>query len=211
MRELIEKYWIFGLGFFAQALFGLRVLVQWYFAEQKHQSVSPALYWQVSLVASVVFTLYGILRDDIVIVFGQMLAFVIYIRNLQLQRAWQVIPWYVQAITLTLPIAAVLWLVSSLATSSVAFNFYTLVVLGTIGQLLLNARFIYQWFYSERTKASVLPFGFWVITALGSALVIVYAIDRRDPVLLFAQGLGFVAAVRNIQFVTVRSERKENH
>lgn len=199
MRELIEKYWIFGIGFFAQGLFGLRVLVQWYLSEQKQQSVSPVVYWQISLIASVIFTMYGILRGDLVIVFGQFLAFIIYVRNLQLQYAWQSIPLYIRAMASVISVATAVWLASNLIMSSFVFNFFSSILLGTIGQVFLNARFVYQWYYSEKAKISMLPVGFWVITALGSILIVIYALERRDPVLLLAQGLGFAASVRNIQ------------
>jgi lipid-A-disaccharide synthase-like uncharacterized protein len=37
------------------------------------------------------------------------------------------------------------------------------------------------------------------MTAIGSVLTVIYAVYHFDPVLLFAQGLGLVAALRNIQ------------
>jgi lipid-A-disaccharide synthase-like uncharacterized protein len=81
-----------------------------------------------------------------------------------------------------------------------AGSFFQLIVLtGAVGQLLLNFRFVYQWYYAEKTKISVLPLGFWYMTALGSILVVIYAVERFDPVLIFAQGLGLFASLRNIQ------------
>jgi lipid-A-disaccharide synthase-like uncharacterized protein len=38
-----------------------------------------------------------------------------------------------------------------------------------------------------------------MMTAIGSVLTVIYAIYHFDPVLLFAQGLGLIAALRNIQ------------
>jgi lipid-A-disaccharide synthase-like uncharacterized protein len=71
--------------------------------------------------------------------------------------------------------------------------------IGALGQILLNFRFIYQWYYAEKMKTSLLPLGFWLMTAIGSVLVVIYAIYHFDPVLLFAQGLGLIASLRNIQ------------
>jgi lipid-A-disaccharide synthase-like uncharacterized protein len=48
-------------------------------------------------------------------------------------------------------------------------------------------------------RTSVLPLGFWIMTAAGSILVVIYAVERFDPVLIFAQGLGLIASLRNIQ------------
>lgn len=81
-----------------------------------------------------------------------------------------------------------------------------LVLLGAVGQIILSLRFFYQWYHSEKQKTSVLPFGFWVISAFGSLLVVLYAVFRRDidfswspdPVLIFAQGLGLFIYIRNM-------------
>ncbi len=85
--ELTESYWIYALGFFAQALFGTRQLVQLYHAEKKdvlyHQrSSGRSVYWLRSS-----FWVYGIIRNDLVIVFGQTISYFIYIRNLQLKKS----------------------------------------------------------------------------------------------------------------------------
>lgn len=73
-----------------------------------------------------------------------------------------------------------------------------LLVLGIISQTLFTFRFIYQWIYSERIKESQLPLGFWVISLSGSLLILVYAIFRRDPVLLAGHFVGFIVYTRNI-------------
>ena len=73
-------------------------------------------------------------------------------------------------------------------------------IVGAVGQLLLNIRFIYQWYYSERRKISILPLGFWVISLCASVLVLAYGLHRRDPVLTLSQGLGMIAYTRNIYF-----------
>jgi lipid-A-disaccharide synthase-like uncharacterized protein len=73
-------------------------------------------------------------------------------------------------------------------------------IVGDVGQLMLNLRFIYQWYYSEQRKVSILPLGFWVISLTASVFVLIYGLYRRDPVLIVSQGLGMVAYVRNIYF-----------
>jgi lipid-A-disaccharide synthase-like uncharacterized protein len=74
-----------------------------------------------------------------------------------------------------------------------------IVFIGFLGQLLLNGRFLYQWYYAEKTKTADLPLGFWLMTASGSVLIVIYALLPFEPVLLFAQGLGLIASIRNIQ------------
>ena len=75
---------------------------------------------------------------------------------------------------------------------------HPLLILGAIGQLMLNFRFLYQWYYSEKHHSSLLPLGFWVMSTVGSIAVIAYASFRIDPVLLVSQTMGLVPYVRNI-------------
>lgn len=67
-------------------LFGIRIVIQWWIAEKRRESVSPSLFWKFSLAGSAIFLVYGILRTDIVIIVGQIISYVIYIRNLQLKE-----------------------------------------------------------------------------------------------------------------------------
>ncbi|MFN5169817.1 MAG: lipid-A-disaccharide synthase N-terminal domain-containing protein [Cyclobacteriaceae bacterium] len=202
------EYALYALGFFAQGLFGARLLVQLFISEREGKSVSPSLFWLISLLASFLFLIYGVLRSDPVIVLGQTLSYFIYIRNLQLKGAWQKIPTLLRLLAFALPVLVFAWMALSpgnvwerLISQADFTNFW--IVLGTIGQLMLNFRFVYQWYYSERAGTSALPLGFWVISAVASVMVILYALFRPggiDPVLLLAQGLGIFVYLRNIMF-----------
>lgn len=202
------EYALYALGFFAQGLFGARLLVQLFLSERAGKSVSPTLFWLISLLASFLFLIYGVLRSDPVIVLGQTLSYFIYIRNLQLKDIWAKVPTFMRVIAFALPVVVFAWMTLSpgevwqrLLHQADFTNIW--IVLGTIGQLMLNFRFIYQWYYSEKAGASTLPLGFWVISAVASVMVILYAFFRPggiDPVLLLAQGLGIVVYLRNIYF-----------
>jgi lipid-A-disaccharide synthase-like uncharacterized protein len=197
-----EKYWIYALGFFSQGLFGVRFLIQWWLSEKERKIVSPLVFWQISLVACFLFIIYGILRNDFVIIFGQSLAYIIYIRNLQLRGAWNIMPVIFRVSAILLPLSALTWLVLYRTGASSTFSFkdlHILVFIGSVGQLLLNFRFVYQLYHAEKTKTAGLPLGFWLISTLGSILILLYAVDRSDPVLLLAQSLGLISALRNIQ------------
>lgn len=201
--EFLEKYWIYGLGFFAQSLFGGRLIVQLYHSEKEGKVVSPTIFWQLSLVASFLFLIYGILRDDVVIILGQTLSFFIYVRNLQLKNDWQKIPAILRVLLLLLPVFAFGWMFLGARHNFESIFAQTdltnpLIIMGAIGQLMLNLRFVYQWYYSEKHKTSILPVGFWIISTIASAMIIFYASFRLDPVLLVAQGMGIFVYVRNI-------------
>ena len=201
VTEAIRTYWIFGLGFFAQTLFGIRVVVQWWLAEKKKHAVSPSVYWNLSLAGSALFLIYGILRHDLVIITGQVISYFIYVRNLQLKQDWAKFPLVLRIILIAIPFISVAFIYTipreemfqSLNKNTGVFFF-----LGVAGQLLLNFRFLYQLYHSERLKKSILPAGFWWISLSGSALVLVYAVYRRDPVLLVAQGMAIIPYLRNI-------------
>lgn len=201
--EFIKNYGIYGLGFFAQGLFGARLVVQLFLSEKQGKVVSPTVFWQLSLVASFLFLIYGIIRNDLVIIIGQALSYLIYIRNLQLKNGWKKIAWPGRVVLMVLPFSALAWVVFSpdqkLAQVLANSDFTNpIIAIGGIGQLMLNVRFIYQWYYSERAKTSILPLGFWIISTIASVMILAYAVYRVDPVLLVAQGMGIFVYARNI-------------
>lgn len=81
----IELFWI-GLGFFGQALFFARFIVQWLVSEKRGESVIPLSFWHLSLLGSIVLLFYSIYRKDPVFIAGFSLNMLIYLRNLALIR-----------------------------------------------------------------------------------------------------------------------------
>ncbi len=194
---------IYALGFFAQSLFGARILVQWIQSERQGRVVSPTLFWIFSLCGSFLFLIYGVLRQDAVILFGQTISFYIYIRNLQLKKFWKQVPLYGRALIAPLPFVLffilAFWYPESFKNIFNKLDYTDSVILiGSIGQLLLNFRYLYQWYFSEKAQESLLPLGFWIISAVASVMVVFYGFNRLDPVLLIAQSMGFCAYIRNI-------------
>ncbi len=199
----MNDYLIFGVGILAQLLFSARILVQWISSERAGKVLSPVIFWQLSLVASFLLILYGILRNDIVIIAGQIISYFIYIRNLRLKRSWRKISIIFRIITLVFPVLAFAYLIigENYNYSSIFDNkniSSLLLIWGSVGQIVFCFRFIYQWYYSEKLKESVLPLGFWIISIFGSAMIIIYAIFRNDPVLIIGQLFGFIVYLRNI-------------
>lgn len=194
----MEFSWLLVLGFFAQALFGARSVVQWYLSEKQGKVVSPTLFWVLSLCGSSLFLVYGLFRQDAVILIGQSISFYIYVRNLQLKDAWRVLPWPVRGLVLFIPPCIVFLQARSHADFQLFDSFHALILLGVAGQLLLNCRYLYQWYYSEKAHESLLPLGFWVISAVASLFVVAYSLYAADVVLLVAQSLGLVVYGRNI-------------
>jgi lipid-A-disaccharide synthase-like uncharacterized protein len=80
------------------------------------------------------------------------------------------------------------------------------VALGFVAQAMFFMRFAVQWIASERAGRSVVPTAFWIFSIAGGLLLLIYAIQRRDPVFIAGQGLGLFIYVRNLQFI-VRGRR----
>jgi lipid-A-disaccharide synthase-like uncharacterized protein len=71
-------------GFAAQAVFGLRFLIQWIASERAKDSVVPRGFWVLSLVGGVALFFYFFRRGDPVGMAGQIFGVIVYSRNLYL-------------------------------------------------------------------------------------------------------------------------------
>lgn len=210
----MSDYLMYGLGIAAQLLFGGRLLVQWLTSEKARKSLSPTLFWQLSLLASFLLLIYGILRKDPVIIGGQIFSYFIYIRNLWFNNAWKYLPSWFRFLAIGLPLAGLLWFLQE----GNSYSFPQLIkgsgipmyimTWGTIAQVIFAARFVYQWICSEKEKQSVLPKGFWIISIGGSVLILVYGVLRVDPVIILGQVFGLAIYVRNLYFCSRRAARE---
>lgn len=199
----MESWHIYAVGFTAQILFSARLLHQWLLSEKLKMVVTPRLFWKLSLFASFLLFVYGYLRDDFAIMFGQGITYFIYIRNLYLQGTWQRLPSWLQWLLYLFPIGVISFFITfkNFHIDKLFYNEdipFWLLALGTSAQVIFNLRFIYQWFYSEKIRQSVLPLGFWVLSLFGASLILIYAILRKDPVLFIGHILGSFIYVRNI-------------
>lgn len=73
--------------------------------------------------------------------------------------------------------------------------------IGLAGQLLFCIRFLVQWIVSEKQKKSVIPISFWYFSLGGAAILLAYALFRRDPVFILGQSVGFLIYTRNLVFI----------
>jgi lipid-A-disaccharide synthase-like uncharacterized protein len=76
-------FWLaFGLA--AQLSFAARFLVQWIMSERAGKSVVPMAFWFFSVAGGTMTLIYGLVKREPVIIFGQSLSNIIYIRNIML-------------------------------------------------------------------------------------------------------------------------------
>jgi len=199
----MSNWIIYSVGFLAQLLFSGRLVLQWILSEKSKKVLTPSLFWKLSLIASFLLFVYGYLRDDFAIMLGQALTYFIYIRNLQLQGEWQKAPKLLRWFLWIFPLLLVIYSYNN-NTYDMAKLFKNeaipvwLVLLGSIAQIIFTLRFVYQWIYSEKNKESSLPFGFWLLSLIGSIMILIYAIIRRDPVLFVGHIMGSAIYFRNI-------------
>ncbi|KAF0236745.1 MAG: lipid-A-disaccharide [Prolixibacteraceae bacterium] len=199
----MNNYLVITFGFLAQFLFFARTIVQWFKSEHEGEVISPVIYWQISLLASILMLTYGILRNDFSIVLGQVLVYSVYVRNLQLKKAWEKMHFLTRYLSIIIPALYLGWLIFG-----ENYNFISIIrndnvtlfllIWGSAGQVIFTSRFLYQWIYSEYHNDSVLPLGFWIFSTIGSLMIFIYSIPRLDPVLFASHSLGLFMYSRNI-------------
>ncbi len=209
-----ESFWVFSIGFLAQAFFSARILFQWILSERARQVLSPSIFWILSIAGAYLLCIYGWLRDDFCIILGQFISYYIYLWNLEQKGVWRKLPVLLKGLLIGTPLLAAACLLRD-AGSFVEHFFRNaevplwLLIFGSLGQIIFTLRFVYQWIYSVRYKESLLPAGFWILSLAGSSVIVAYGIIRHDPVLILGQSVGFVAYSRNLVIGFRRSKLSE--
>ena len=209
---MTSPLWVYLIGFVGMALYGVRLFVQWYMSE-KHKTVeSPTLYWVFSAIGSMIMFLYGCLRNDFAIIFGEFLTFYIFMWNLKAKGVYGRLPRFVPIVQALIPVAALLILMRDIP--EFAANYLRrddvplpLMLFGMAGLFTFKSRFLYQWIYSVRHTDSSLPRGCWIIAVAGSVMIITYGAIRHDWVLIVGQ-LGIIVSIRNIM-IALKYDRKK--
>lgn len=198
-----SNIWIFAIGFLAQFFFSVRILYQWLASEKAGKVLTPRAFWIFSILGSYLFFIYGVLRNDFAIILGQFISYYIYLWNLNMQGRWIKIAGVIKIVLIMTPlVAAGLMFRNVYGFVETFFNNkdipFWLLIFGSAGQIVFALRFIYQFIYSAVHHESTLPVGFWIISLLGSSIIVCYALFRKDPVLILGQSFGFVAYIRNL-------------
>lgn len=82
---------------------------------------------------------------------------------------------------------------NSLSSIEIVFLF-----IGFAGQGLFASRFVVQWLYSEKKGVSSIPVVFWYLSIFGGIGLLIYAIFRKDPVIITGQLFGIFIYTRNL-------------
>lgn len=202
----MNNWMIYAIGFTAQLFFASRIIIQWFKSEKAEKLKTPVIFWKLSLLGAILFFIYGYLRKDFSIMLGQAIIYVVYIRNLQLQNKWKDTSVLLKSLVIGFPIFATAYALfwspidfSLLFSESKNAGIATwLMIVGVVGQIIYTGRFIYQWIIAENEHQSQLPINFWIMSLVGSAVLIFYAVLRSDPVLFASHAGGSIIYLRNI-------------
>lgn len=81
--------------------------------------------------------------------------------------------------------------------------------IGLLGQAAFFLRFLVQWWESERRGESVIPLSFWYLSIFGSAVLLIYAIHRREPVFILAYLPNAFVYARNLALLRRKQRERE--
>ena len=79
--------------------------------------------------------------------------------------------------------------------------------IGFLGQGLFASRFIVQWIYSEKKGESYIPVIFWYLSIFGGLGLLIYAISRKDPVIITGQLFGILIYTRNLILIYKKNKQ----
>ena len=207
--------WVYLLGLAGMGIYGTRVVVQWYLSEKSRRIESPGIYWIMSSIGAIILYIYGWLRKDFSIIFGESLSYYIYMWNISAMGLYKHVPKFVIVLQSLFPVAIIALIAKDMP--SFVGTFLTnesvppsLLALGILGQFTYEIRSVYQLVYSIKKKQSLLPLGYWLMAVAGSFMIIVYGLIRHDWVLVLGQ-FGVVFSIRNIMlyFISKREEPKD--
>ena len=93
-----------------------------------------------------------------------------------------------------------------------SLNTYELffLIIGFTAQGLFASRFVIQWIYSEKKGESYIPIIFWYLSIFGGIGLLIYAISRKDPVIILGQMFGIIIYARNLILIYKKKKNEKN-
>lgn len=207
-----SPFWVYLLGLAGMGIYGLRILIQWYLSEKSHQVENPGIYWVLSSIGAIVLYVYGWLRKDFSIIFGESVGYYIYMWNISVMGLYRKVPRIVIILQALFPLCILALIVQDWPTFVETFLHNKdvplwLLLFGVLAQFTYEIRSVYQLVYSYRRKQSFLPLGHWVLAVVGSSMIIAYGLIRHDWVLAIGQ-FSIVFSIRNLM-ISIAEERKK--
>lgn len=204
--------WVYALGLAGMGIYGTRIIIQWYMSEKSKRVESPAVYWVLASIGAVVLYLYGWLRKDFSIIFGESVSYYIYMWNIKVMGLYKKVPRWVIWIQALFPVLILALMMKDYPAFSEQFLHNKdvppeLLLFGVLAQFMYEIRSLYQLIYCFRKKESILPLGHWILAVVGSSMIIIYGLIRHDWVLVIGQ-FSIVFSIRNLM-ICLAQERRE--
>ncbi len=206
-----SPFWVYLIGFAGMAIYGVRILIQWYLSEKSHSVESPGIYWILSSIGAVILYVYGWLRKDFSIIFGESVGYYIYMWNIGVMGLYKKVPRIVIIVQALFPVLILALIAKDFHSFADTFLHNQdvppgLLLFGVLGQFTYEMRTVYQLVYSYKRHRSILPLGHWVLGVVGSVMIIAYGLVRHDWVLAIGQfPIGF--NVRNLMLSIAEPRR----
>ncbi|MBO4341119.1 MAG: lipid-A-disaccharide synthase N-terminal domain-containing protein [Bacteroidales bacterium] len=209
-----SPFWVYLIGFSGMGVYGLRILIQWYMSEKSRKVESPGIYWVLSSAGAVLLYIYGWLRKDFSILFGESIGYYIYMWNISILGLYKKIPRFLIALQAVFPVIIIALIIKDFPTFVQDFLHNRqvptgLLIYGVIGQFVYEMRSLYQLIYSVKRRQSILPLGHWILAVAGSLMIITYGVIRHDWVLAIGQ-FSIFFSIRNLMISAAASAREDS-
>lgn len=197
-----SPFWVYLIGLAGMGVYGLRILIQWYMSEKSHRVESPGIYWILSSAGAILLYIYGWLRKDFSILFGESIGYYIYMWNISILGLYKKVPKFLIVLQALFPVVIIGLIVKDFPQFNAQFLENSqippwLLLYGVLGQFVYEIRSLYQLIYSVKRQESILPLGHWILAVIGSLMIISYGIIRHDWVLVIGQ-FSIVFSIRNL-------------
>lgn len=207
-----SPFWVYLIGFAGMGVYGLRILIQWWMSEKSRQIENPGIYWVLASLGAVILYIYGWLRKDLSILFGESVGYYIYMWNIKIMGLYRKVPRSIIVLQALFPVFILSLILWDLPAFSAQFLHnedvpLALMLFGIAGQFVYEIRSVYQLVYSYRRQESFLPLGHWVLAVIGSSMIIAYGVIRHDWVLAIGQ-FSIVFSIRNLM-ISIAEERRK--
>ena len=76
-----------------------------------------------------------------------------------------------------------------------------------VGQIFFGGRFVLQWIASEIRKKSHVPTMFWIISLVGSIILLCYSVHIKNPIFMLGFSLNTLIYIRNLHLIYNNSRK----
>ena len=85
------------------------------------------------------------------------------------------------------------------------------VIFGFAAQFIFFLRFAVQWWVSEKKKQSVIPVSFWYLSLVGTLMILIYSVHRKDVVFIAASCLNSLIYIRNLMLIKNKKPKTQEN